>query len=209
MKNYYILLQISPDSSSEEIRKAYKRLAEVHHPDREGGDADKYSHIRTAYETLSDPRKRREHNRSLALGRPSSGSILTDGPIDLSLDFATHRPSLESLRAYIYRRTREGVAKSRQVKHLRVEIVLSRIEAKVGGTLPLEVPIYENCTRCEGDGTLHDIVCPRCDGSGARETRRTVPINIPRDVRDRTLFEYDLAAFELPDTVLHAEIRVR
>lgn len=55
----YEVLGVSRDASEEDIKKAYKKLAMQHHPDR-GGDAEQFQKISNAYETLSDPDKRRE-----------------------------------------------------------------------------------------------------------------------------------------------------
>ncbi len=55
---YEQVLGVSPGASDEDIKKAYKRLAMVHHPDR-GGDAEQFKKVSEAYEFLSDPAKRR------------------------------------------------------------------------------------------------------------------------------------------------------
>ena len=55
--DYYETLGVSKDASAAEIKKAYKRLASKHHPDK-GGDAEEFKKIQEAYETLSNPQKR-------------------------------------------------------------------------------------------------------------------------------------------------------
>jgi curved DNA-binding protein len=57
MKDYYSLLELTSPSSSEEIKKAYRKLAMKHHPDR-GGDEEHFKKINQAYEFLSDPEKK-------------------------------------------------------------------------------------------------------------------------------------------------------
>lgn len=61
MQDYYQTLGIQPNASSEEIQKAYRKLAMKHHPDR-GGDQAKFKDISAAYETLSDQNKRAEYD---------------------------------------------------------------------------------------------------------------------------------------------------
>lgn len=56
--DYYSTLGLSRGASDEEIKKAYRKLAMKHHPDR-GGDQNKFKEISTAYEALSNPEKRR------------------------------------------------------------------------------------------------------------------------------------------------------
>jgi DnaJ-class molecular chaperone len=56
--DYYSTLGLKRGASEEEIKKAYRKLAMQHHPDR-GGDQNKFKEISTAYEALSDPEKKR------------------------------------------------------------------------------------------------------------------------------------------------------
>jgi DnaJ-class molecular chaperone len=52
--NYYQILGVSKSATQEEIKKAYRKLALIHHPDK-GGSAEKFKEIKKAYEILSDP----------------------------------------------------------------------------------------------------------------------------------------------------------
>ena len=61
MANAYETLGVPKGASEDEIKKAYRRLASQHHPDR-GGDTAKFQEIQSAYETLSDPQKRAQHD---------------------------------------------------------------------------------------------------------------------------------------------------
>lgn len=57
MTDYYQLLEIERTASPEEIKRAFRKQASIHHPDK-GGDTKKFQEIQVAYETLSDPEKR-------------------------------------------------------------------------------------------------------------------------------------------------------
>ena len=59
--DYYEALGVSKDADSATIKKAYRKLASKHHPDK-GGDAEKFKEIQTAYDTLSDPDKRAQYD---------------------------------------------------------------------------------------------------------------------------------------------------
>ncbi|MDO8263126.1 MAG: DnaJ domain-containing protein [Gallionella sp.] len=67
MENLYNILGVSPNATAEEIKKAYRSLAMRHHPDRNAhsGSEIRFNAIKTAYELLSDPKKRAEYNQSL------------------------------------------------------------------------------------------------------------------------------------------------
>lgn len=67
MENLYNILGVSPNATTDEIKKAYRVLAMRHHPDR-NPDANselRFNAINAAYELLSDPQKRAEYNQSL------------------------------------------------------------------------------------------------------------------------------------------------
>jgi curved DNA-binding protein CbpA len=67
LENLYNILGVSPTASSEDIKKAYRSLAMRHHPDRNPHSSAeiRFNAIKTAYEVLSDPKKRAEYNQSL------------------------------------------------------------------------------------------------------------------------------------------------
>ena len=61
MKNFYEILEVSEDSTQEEIKEAYKKKVKEYHPDH-GGSSEKFIEIVEAYETLSDPKKRKDYD---------------------------------------------------------------------------------------------------------------------------------------------------
>jgi curved DNA-binding protein len=65
MANAYETLGVSRDASDADIKKAYRQLASKHHPDK-GGDTAKFQEIQSAYDSLSDPVKRQQHDNPFA-----------------------------------------------------------------------------------------------------------------------------------------------
>lgn len=59
--DYYSILGIDRSASTDDIKKAYRKLAMKHHPDR-GGDPDRFKQISEAYETLNDPQKKAQYD---------------------------------------------------------------------------------------------------------------------------------------------------
>ena len=67
MKNYYQTLGIDRNASPDEIKRAYRRLASQHHPDK-GGDKNQFQEIEEAYRTLSDDQKRANYDNPSPFG---------------------------------------------------------------------------------------------------------------------------------------------
>lgn len=88
--NYYDILGVTENASQDDIKKAYKKLAMTHHPDR-GGDNKKFQEISQAYDTLSDSNKKSQYDAQLrGFGDPFI-HIRTDGGFpDLSEMFGFH-----------------------------------------------------------------------------------------------------------------------
>jgi curved DNA-binding protein len=61
MADYYEILGVPKSATQEEIKKAYRKLASQHHPDR-GGDTKKFQELQAAYDTISDPEKRAQYD---------------------------------------------------------------------------------------------------------------------------------------------------
>ncbi|MBQ9059431.1 MAG: DnaJ domain-containing protein [Atopobiaceae bacterium] len=66
-KSYYDILGVKKDASKDEIKKAFRKLAQKYHPDA-GGDEAKFKEVSEAYDTLSDDKKRREYDTLLSFG---------------------------------------------------------------------------------------------------------------------------------------------
>lgn len=68
MTNAYETLGVPKGASEDEIKKAYRKLASAHHPDK-GGDTARFQEIQNAYDTLNDPQKRQQHDNPNSFGR--------------------------------------------------------------------------------------------------------------------------------------------
>jgi curved DNA-binding protein len=65
MKDYYKTLNVDKSATADEIKRAYRKLASQHHPDK-GGDTNKFQEIEEAYRTLGDAQKRQEYDNPMS-----------------------------------------------------------------------------------------------------------------------------------------------
>lgn len=72
-KDYYALLGVSKSASKDEIKKAFRKLAHEHHPDKQGGNEKKFKEINEAYQTLSDDKKRAQYDQFGSAGPQFGG----------------------------------------------------------------------------------------------------------------------------------------
>ena len=220
MKNYYLILGVPRTESYRGIRGAYRDLARELHPQRIGPRGEEpFRDLVEAYETLSDPARRRRYNLDLdhelarpagggvsdeaapielsaasdrsAPGSPGASDLLMPAPIRVLSDPDTVRPSLEAMHMR-FRRNFPGarVPKAERVEGLNIEVVLTPEEALQGGIVPLTLPVWERCGDCQGSGRDWGYPCFACGGEGVVERERTVRVRIPPMVRPRTVLEY-------------------
>ena len=74
MQNPYQILGVNKDATADEIKRAYRKLASQHHPDR-GGDTKKFQEIQQAYDTLSNPKTNNFQNSGNPFGGSPSGAF--------------------------------------------------------------------------------------------------------------------------------------
>lgn len=110
--DHYAVLGVNKDASADEIKKAYRKLASQHHPDK-GGDTAKFQQIQEAYAILSDPNKRSQYDNPQPQGFqgfPGGGFQFNMGPgMDINDIFGQifnqqpgmHRPSKQTFRTNI------------------------------------------------------------------------------------------------------------
>lgn len=86
MPNYYDVLGVSNDADDGEIKKAYRKLSLQHHPDRNQDDdtTEKFQEINEAFEVLSNPEKREQHNMELQFGQGGGGHPMNQDMNDIN-----------------------------------------------------------------------------------------------------------------------------
>jgi molecular chaperone DnaJ len=162
-RDLYSVLGVSRKASADEIKKAYRTLARKYHPDRNPGDAqaeERFKEVQQAYDTLSDPEKRRQYDAGgmfAGFGQrgPGGGGGFTADLGDIFSTFFGRRggTSPEPVRG----------------RDLETEVRLSFEQAMEGVEVSVTVPKQATCTTCNGSGAkpgTSPVVCPRCGGRG-------------------------------------------
>jgi molecular chaperone DnaJ len=173
-EDLYKVLGVSKGASEEELKKAHRKLVRKYHPDRNPDDPaaeEKFKEIQGAYDTLSDPEKRKEYDAGGAFGGFGGGGGA--GPFGPGGGpgggFAGG--DLSDLFSNIFNRggAGRGRPQGEPGRNLETEISLSFDQAVNGAQVNVTVPKAERCPTCHGSGAkpgTSPVTCPRCEGRG-------------------------------------------
>jgi molecular chaperone DnaJ len=190
----YLVLGVARAATGAEIRRAYRRLALQHHPDRAGpASAETFGRIAEAYRMLSDPTARtaydahlfaRESQGVFAPGAaPSDGRSWNVSAVGWSASWQRAIPNLLArLSGPIADLTAAGAARLGADGVL--ELVLTAAEAARGGTAVVAMSLAILCPTCGGVASPRGVWCRRCEYAGQVTEIVEVQVAIPRAVRD-------------------------
>jgi molecular chaperone DnaJ len=183
MADYYERLGVTRDATTEEIKKAYRKLALKYHPDRNEGSKEAESRFREvteAYEVLRDPDKRATYDRygeQGLRGSPGFGGFDFSDAIEIFMrDFGGFGGFEE-----IFGGRRGGMSGRREPSRgqtIRVRLPLTLKDVRTGVTKKIRVALLEPCESCHGSGAASGTSpspCRTCGGSGEeRHVQRSV-----------------------------------
>lgn len=177
-KDYYNVLGVDKKASSDDIKKAFRKLAQKYHPDK-GGDEQKFKEVTEAYAVLSDERKRREYDaygQSFPGGAPSGGF----GGFDFS-QFQNGFGNVEFDLGDIFgdmfggRSARSRTPRGRDIS---IDIEIPFKDAIFGTKRTILISKVSACDVCSGSGAKKGTsldTCTVCGGSGrVHEARRSI-----------------------------------
>ncbi|WP_017328153.1 molecular chaperone DnaJ [Synechococcus sp. PCC 7336] len=177
-RDYYELLGVSRDSSKEDIKRAYRRLARKYHPDvnKEPEAEELFKEINRAYEVLSDPQVKARYDQfgEAGVGGAAAGAGFQDlgdmgGFADIFESFFTNFGG-----AAAGGRRRSGPVRG---DDLRFDLKLNFLDAVFGGEKQIRISHLEVCDVCRGSGAREGsgpTNCPTCGGAGqVRRATRT------------------------------------
>lgn len=214
-KNYYIILGISTDSSQQEIKSAYRRLAKAFHPDIYKEKHSPFPVIQEAYDVLSDPQRRQDYDRQLEprpvirvqAAEPMSAErrvaaeplsprqVPFPGRYHNPADFfQLHRPLFETFIERLFGDTdfRQHTREQERAVPLSVDVALTARQAAAGGHLRLLLPARWPCPECGGSGAGERFSCWRCGNTGAIDGEIPVVISFPAGLGDGHVTTYSL-----------------
>lgn len=208
-KDYYKTLGVSKTASEDDIRKAFRKLARVYHPDVSGnkpGAEDKFKEINEAYEVLSDPEKRKKYD---TLGpawrdggfRPPPGAGPRPGRTRMDASdfefsgtgFSDFFEQLFGARGAGMGGGRPGPGRSRTFTEedfaedgddIEADLMVTLEEVAKGAVRTISLKRSSPCQQCYGSGRVNGKTCGACGGSGHIDRTDSHKIKIPVGIRE-------------------------
>jgi len=203
----YEVLGVEKDADEKEIKKAYRKLAVKHHPDK-GGDEHLFKEINAAYEILSDPKKRELYDKYGLEGVEQEGGPGMSGGEDLfSMFFGGGG-----------RGRRAGPRKGPSIQHplkVSLEDLYNGKTVKLAINRKVIVGDSKECSTCNGQGAVMEIrqlgpgmitqmqrPCSACNGQGTtaktKNERKVVEVHVERGAHHNQKITFKGMADELP-----------
>jgi DnaJ-class molecular chaperone len=134
--DYYEVLGVDRNASTDEIKRAYRKLAMKYHPDKPSGDTEKFKQINQAHEVLTDPDRRERYNQ-LGTDDPQGGGM----------------PDMSQMFEQMFSMVNNGRTDHQHVIQLTLD------EVYTGVTKNIKITTSKPCFNCL-------IKCPQCNGQG-------------------------------------------
>ncbi len=178
-RDYYEILGVNKSASADEIKRAYRKLAMQHHPDKHGGDDTKFKEIGEAYEVLKDQQKRTAYDQfghAGAQGNPFGGAGGPGAGGFGGFNGAEGFDFSDILNQFMGgQQQSRGPARGRD---LEVAIAIDFMEAVTGVEKEISLSLDDICEHCGGNGAEPGTklkTCPTCNGQGqVRRVQQTI-----------------------------------
>ncbi len=171
-KDYYSILGVAKDASEEDIKKAFRKKAHQHHPDKAGGDEAKFKEINEAYQVLSNKERRARYDQfgsgfeNGQAGGPNGFGGFNGGGFNVNMDdLGDIFGGLGDIFGF-----GGGSSKRRsRGNDLEVRIEIGFLEAIFGTEKTIRITKQTTCSACTGSGAepgSNIETCQQCHGSG-------------------------------------------
>jgi DnaJ-class molecular chaperone len=190
--DYYEVLGVDRSASTDEIKRAYRKLSMKYHPDRPSGDAEKFKQINQAHEVLTDSERRERYNQ-FGTDEPQGGGM----------------PDMSQMFEQMFSMVNNGRANHQHVIQLTLDEVYTGIVKNI--KITVAKPCFNcliKCSQCNGQGVLRDPSfgmigqmfsrpchvcqgacqiprgCTQCDGNRIVTQTVSISINVGKGVQD-------------------------
>ncbi|MGH7162479.1 MAG: DnaJ domain-containing protein, partial [Planctomycetota bacterium] len=189
-RDYYEVLGVPKNADAEAIKRAYRKVALRHHPDKNPGNKEaeeRFKEAAEAYEILADPEKRAAYDRfgHAGVGGQARHFDSFQDVFSAFGDIFGGGSMFDELFGRIGGRGRGRREARAQGAHLKVDLEVTLEEVRTGTKKSIVIQRNETCAECRGSGARAGSSprpCPECGGRGQVQRERTLSVKIPPGV---------------------------
>lgn len=199
MENFYETLGVKESATQDEIKKAYRKLAVKHHPDK-GGSEDTFKKISEAYDTLGDENKRKQYDnqKNNPFGDMGGGFNPFSDMFNM-FNQGFRRGAPDKILHVNVGVIESFLGKDKEITYSR-EVMCNTCEGrggektncpscqgqgffdvKVGGSMFSQV-VRQTCNNCKGSGQVYTSVCHGCNGKTTKTKMENIKIKLPHGI---------------------------
>lgn len=177
MKSYYEILNISENASKDEIKKQFRKLVRMYHPDVNSSyEAEEmFKTINRAAEILLDDEKRKNYD---SLKRFSNNTF--------NKNKNSSNYTFSDLFNQKTKKAKQKEQTPKKGKDITIDITISVQEAILGTSKIVNIAQNTICPKCKGKKFANKEKCPVCNGHGEITSTRKITVKIPRSIKNKT-----------------------
>lgn len=207
-KNYYEILEVTPESDTAQIKTAYRKLARKYHPDinKSSEAIEIFKQITSAYETLSDKEKRKQYdiiNGIFKTETPEPKPEQTQSKTTKKKQpkqkkkektpaaKTTPRKEFSLIRLFKYwgaklkkHQHTQTLKKPQKGQNISTDITITPEEVITGSKRIINVLTTQTCPCCYGHKFINGGKCTTCNGTGEISKRKRITVTIPKGIKD-------------------------
>lgn len=182
-KDYYQVLGVERTATQDDIKKAYRKLAHQHHPDKDGGDEEKFKEVNEAYQVLSNQQKRSQYDQFGQAFDGSGAGGFSGSPFGFGgsaggAGFQDIGDIFETFFGGRGSRTRQQVRRGQDIA---IDLTISFEDSAFGVKQEVTHRLYQTCSHCQGNGAEPGtpiVTCARCGGQGVINHTQQTPLGV-------------------------------
>lgn len=173
-EDYYDILNVSRSATQEEIKKSYRKLAHEHHPDKDGGNEEKFKQINEAYQVLGDEQKKNQYDQ---FGQSFDGSGSNDYSNFANAGFGNFSDIFDQF----FTGSRGNAQQTRRGQDVMVDVTITFAESASGTLKEVNHRLHQTCSNCRGNGAEPGTPiesCSTCEGRGTVSKTQQTPLGV-------------------------------
>lgn len=214
-EDFYTILGVTKQSSEKELKSAYRKLSAKFHPDKNPGDKtaqDKFIRINKAYETLSDPEKKKiydiygeeglsKESQLSEFNKPRGQNAFVEVEVELEELYNGANKSLSIQKNVVCSHCHGTGGKLGQTSQCPKCKGRGQVVEDVNTGMGFTIKMQNTCNRCNGKGIIFKETCPHCKGRKVVREDKTLQIEVEKGMKNGERIVFPRESEQHPDVI--------